>query len=155
GAEGPRRPGGVAGNGGGAGVPRACPHGRTAMSLTDHLRRYLEGADPDVALLAGLAELIRERLQWSFMWGHPPEFFGYPEYHRWSEAFSGDDLSPGPVGDFFLEEIVPEQAFLLKTIRAGNAVEALLRQKVKWFLTDRQRKHDPVGYRVFGNLVAT
>jgi hypothetical protein len=125
------------------------------MSLTDHLRRYLEGADPDLALLVGLADLIRERLQRSFMWGHPPDFFGYPEYHSWSEAFSDDDPSPGPAGDFFLEEIVPEQDFLRKTVQAGNPVEALLRQKVRWFLTDRQRKHDPIGYRVFENLVAT
>src|SRR5262249_9517066 len=38
--------------------------------------------------------------------------------------------------------------------QAGNSVEALLRQKIKWFLLDRQRKHDPVGYRAFMNLVA-
>jgi hypothetical protein len=125
------------------------------MTLTDHLRRYLEGADADVALLAGLADLIRIRLQRSGMWCHPPDYFGYSEYHSWSEAFSGDDLTPAPVCDFFLEEVVPEQDFLLKTVLAGNTIEALLGQKVKWFLTDRQRKHEPVGYRVFGNLVAT
>lgn len=124
------------------------------MTLTKLLQDYLDSGEADEALLAAVAELIRERIWKSHMWNQPPEFFGYPEYHTWSEAFSGDDPSPGPAGDFFLEEIVPEQNFLDQTIRAGNTVEALLRQKVRFFLTDRQKKFDPIGYRAFKNFVA-
>jgi hypothetical protein len=124
------------------------------VSATDHLRRYLSTGEPDVALLAALADLVRQRLRKSGMWGHPPEYFGYPEYHTWEEAFSEEDPSPGPAGDFFLEEVVPESAFFDQTLQAGNDVDALLRQKVRWFLTDRQKRHDPIGYRAFMNLLA-
>jgi hypothetical protein len=124
------------------------------MTLTEHLRRYIVSGEPNVALLAALAELVRERIWKSDMWEQPPDYFGYPEYGSWGEAFSGDDPSPGPAADFFLEEVVQELPFLERTIQEGNSVEALLRQKVKWFLTDRQKKHDPVGYRTFTNLVA-
>jgi hypothetical protein len=124
------------------------------VTLTEHLRRYLDKGEPDVPLLAALANEVRERLRAARMWQQPPEYFGYPEYHSWQEAFSGDDAAPGPVADFFLEKIVPEQSFLTQTLGAGNDVEALVRQKVKWFLIDRQKRHDPVGYRAFMNLVA-
>ncbi len=124
------------------------------MSLTEHLRQYLASNKPDVALLASLAELIRERIWKSGMWEQPPDYFGYPEYHSWREAFAADDPSPGPAGDFFLEEIVRDRSFLEETIQAGNAIDAWMRQRIKWFLIDRQKKHDPIGYRVFKNLTA-
>jgi hypothetical protein len=125
------------------------------VSLTDHLRTYLETGEPTVALLGELAALVRRRIRALGMWGQPPRFLGYPDFSSWDEAFNSEDMAPGPVADFFLERIVPDLDYLGLTIRAGNRVEALLYQKIGFFLTDRQKKNDPVGYRAFKNLAAT
>ena len=124
------------------------------MTPTDHLRRCLDAGEPDAPLLIALAELIRARIRESGMWEQPPEYLGYPEYHSWTEAYSGGEPWPATATDFYMEEVKPDLDFFEQTIRAGTSVDALLWQKVSFFLIDRQKRNDPIGYRTFKNLVA-
>ncbi len=136
------------------------------MNLSELLRRPLASVpEPErVALMAELGRMIANRIRAVEMWDQPPEYFGYPEFRHWREAYPADFesrafdyASASPTLDFFAERFA--QALdaggpLNTVLDDGGDVFPYVAVMIGNFLTDRQRTNDPVGYRVFKNLEA-
>lgn len=136
------------------------------MNLTHLLRRALDTkADEDrVRFMAALGRLIERRLRAIEMWDQKPEYLGYPDVGQWKDIYppgfeghTGEYAAAAPTIDFLADSLTPAldaDGTMAKALRRGEEVGGYITIMVRNFLTDRQKNHDPVRYRVFKNLEA-
>lgn len=136
------------------------------MNLTHLLRRALETkSDEDrVRFMAALGRMIERRLRAIEMWNQKPEYLGYPDVGDWNDVYpsgfeghTAEYASASPTIDFLTDCLTPALdagGTMANALRLGEEVGGYITIMVRNFLTDRQKNHDPVGYRVFKNLEA-
>lgn len=123
--------------------------------FTEHVRALEPGAPPlpadQVASVwrslrgALVAELRRRGL-----WQAPPAYLGVFGADRWSAGGALDELLTECYASVFLERLRSLHAQL--EVRVN--IDGLIFRNVRNFLHDTQRKHDPLGFRVFNVLRA-
>ncbi len=103
---------------------------------------------------AVLGRALRSELNKRGLWGSPPSYLGIYGYGSWHQAAAGGMESGGGA----LEELLAE-CYLHIFIRRVSGLKAQLKVKpnieglvflgIRNFLHDIQKKHDPLGFRIF------
>ncbi len=106
------------------------------------LQDYEEALEHLRALL--VVEMRKRKL-----WRSPPIYLGI-HANTWSEPGALAEL----VSDAYNYIFVHRLPGLIRQLKARPNIQPMVRRNVKNFLTDRQRKWDPMGYRLFGRLRA-
>ncbi len=147
------------------GRPEAAPvvggaSGERSAPFTDYLSSLGPQGDPPTPLAfqrvrrqlrtALVAELKRRGL-----WEAPPTYVGVLGAASWSStegAWQRDRALEELVADSYAFIFVERLGSLLAQLRVKPNVEGLVRLNIRHFLHERQREHDPIGFRVFEAL---
>lgn len=119
-----------------------------ASVLTEHVRTFGPASDPTGQVLPALERLLRYRMRQKNLLSAPPEFLGYPAVANWSVPDAFEDI----VVDCYIFAIAQRITALQNQLRIKPNVDGLISRNAANFLLERQRKHDPIGYAVFGNV---
>ena len=112
--------------------------------------RSLEG-NPDerlaLAVWNRLRDLLKSELKKRGLWQNPPSYLGIYGWPSWSAAGEGalDEL----VAEFYSFLFVDRLGRLQAQLRAKPNIEGLILLNLRHFFLERQKEHDPLGYRVF------
>jgi hypothetical protein len=142
-----------------------------AISVFTAFVRSQQGEEtPDADLLHdawnGLQAALGGELKRRGLWHSPPCYLGVYGYDRWdAEETVGDPMSYAwchtrPTQSALAELVTDCWAFIfsarMQSLKAQltdkENIDGLVLRNVKNFLHERQREHDPVGYRVFERL---
>jgi hypothetical protein len=120
-----------------------------ASLFTEHVRNFRPDAGDTERVLAELERLLKRRMRRRNLLSAPPAYLGYggPSWYA-EDAF--DDI----LHDCYIFAILERIEALQNQLRARDNIDGLIVRNVDNFLLERQRKHDPIGYAVFGNLDA-
>jgi hypothetical protein len=130
--------------------------------FTDYLRTLGGGEPPSDRELARLAralrDAIRAELQRRGLWDRSPSYLGVVGWQRWeapgegARGAAGEDR-PGAldelIADAYSYVFVDRLRSLEAQLRLKPDIEGLVVLNVRNFVHDRQRAHDPLGFRVF------
>jgi hypothetical protein len=119
-----------------------------ASVLTEHVRNFDAASDPEGQVLPALERLLRHRMRQKNLLSAPPEYLGYPGVPSWAAPNAFEDI----VVDCYIFAIAQRVAALRNQLKIKPNVDGLISRNVKNFLLERQRRHDPIGYAVFGNV---
>ena len=122
--------------------------------FTEYVRALAHTPEPSPSafeeLWTGLREALVGALRRHGLWQGPPSFLGVFGYRSWR--------SPGPSQGDALDELVAacyEFTFitrlgsLLDHLASKENIDGLVFLNIRHFLFERQRRYDPVGYRVY------
>jgi hypothetical protein len=142
-----------------------------ALSVFTAFVRSQQGEEtPDADLLHdawnGLQAALGAELKRRGLWQSPPCYLGVYGYERWdAEETVGDPMSHAwcqtrPIQSALAELVTDCWAFIFSArmqslklqLRDKENIDGLVLRNIKNFLHERQREHDPVGYRVFERL---
>lgn len=131
-------------------VPRARSRsGGRERIFTAYLRSLTPGVEPDredlVRVLRTLAGILRKELRTRGLWQAPPSFLGVYGWASWDEPGALEDLTSACYGYTFVHRLRALRAQL----EVKPNVDGLVFRNVRNFLFDRQRRHDPLGYRAW------
>ena len=124
--------------------------------LSAHVRALVAPRPPGEVRAAALAataaseaiaEMLTRELRRRGLWGSPPAWLGVVA-GRWDEPGALDDLRM----DAWLECVVELRHTLAGYLQVHPSITPVIRRKIGFFVTRRQKQHDPVGYAVFKNL---
>jgi len=113
--------------------------------------RSLESTAPEeqLALAAWkrLREILKGELKKRGLWHNPPSYLGICGWPSWSHEDEGalEELAAECYSFIFVDRLGRLQAQL----RAKPNIEGLVLLNVHHFFLERQKAHDPLGYRVF------
>jgi hypothetical protein len=160
-------------------IPGGSPHSRNCRwpkpnqkpSVFTAFVHSQQGSEtPDPGLLhdawSGLQATLCGELKRRGLWYSPPCYLGVYGYERWdAEETVGDPMSHAwcytRPGQSALAELVTDcWAFIFSDrmqslkaqLRDKENIDGLVVRNVKNFLHERQRQHDPVGFRIFERL---
>lgn len=118
--------------------------------------RSLEGtADERLALAAWerLREILKSELKRRGLWHSPPSYLGVHGWPSWSGEGAGHRPGAGAleelVADCYSYIFVDRLGRLQAQLRVKPNIEGLVLLNVRHFFLERQKEHDPLGYRVF------
>ncbi len=94
-----------------------------------------------------LRALLVVEMRKRMLWRSPPIYLGV-HASAWSDEGALDEL----VFDAYTYIFVHRLPGLIKKLQVSSDIRPMVVRNVKNFLTDRQRKGDPLGYRLFGRL---
>jgi hypothetical protein len=77
--------------------------------------------------------------------GQPPARLGYENHSSWRDP---ECLREAAL-DCYVFAVFQRRAGLGAAAQSGRTVAPMVRVNVKWFVTDRMRKKDPVGYKAY------
>lgn len=131
-------------------VPRARSRsGGRERIFTAYVRSLAPGAEPDreafVRVFRTLAGVLRKELERRGLWRAPPSFLGVYGWASWDEPGALEDLTSACYGYTFVDRLRALRAQL----EVKPNVDGLVFRNVRNFLFDRQRRHDPLGYRAW------
>lgn len=121
--------------------------------MSSTFTEYVRGAAADVpqgwalydGVLKSLRSVLVQELKRRDLWSAPPRYLGVFGGNRWDEADLLDEL----VLDCFEYVFVRRIQGLRNQARVHANIDGLIVLNVQHFLHDAQRRHDPLGYRVF------
>jgi len=116
--------------------------------FSDHVRDLLaQRHDNTQDVLTHLHRVIRRHLKKIGQWSLPPKYLGY-DGESWEQPDAMDDL----VQDAYLSCILKRLTKLGEQVEKTGTCEGSVHWKLKWFLSDRQEKGNPIARRVFRNV---
>lgn len=92
-----------------------------------------------------LRRLLVSELRRRSLWSLPPAFLGIYGYSSWADPEAVEEL----VADCFVFTFVERLRSLKAHLRSKPDINGLVLRNVRNFLQETQRRHDPVGFRVF------
>lgn len=127
--------------------------------FTQFVRSLEDTPDERLALAAWerLREILKSELKRRGLWHSPPSYLGIQGWPAWSGESAGRGPGQGP-GEGALEELVADCYSFIFVDRLGRLqaqlrvkpnIEGLIVLNVRHFFLERQKEHDPLGYRVF------
>ncbi|WP_162136302.1 hypothetical protein, partial [Zavarzinella formosa] len=121
-----------------------------ASVLTEHVRHFGPDSDPHNAVLPALERILRNRMRQKNLLIAPPGVLGYSGVSKWSAIGAFEDI----VADCYMFAILDRIQGLQNQLRIKPNIDGLISRNVGNFLLERQKKHNPVGYAVYGNAKA-
>lgn len=125
------------------------------MSKDSGFTRFLRNLEPDGPLeredgdfdevWAALRRRLVSELKRRSLWSLPPACLGIYGCATWADPDAVEEL----VADCFIFTFAERFRSLKAQLRYKPNVEGLIVRNVRNFLHERQRRHDPVGFRVF------
>lgn len=117
------------------------------MSFTEHVRAFGRDCDPEACVVRRLEGLLRRRMLQRNLLSSPPAYLGY-DIPTWHADGAFDDI----VVDCYLFAVARRIEGLRNRLRTQDNIDGFVARNVNNFLTERQRRRDPIGYAVFGNV---
>jgi hypothetical protein len=96
-------------------------------------------------LLENLRRVLVRELQRRSLWSRSPRLLGIVGHADWWRAGALDELAEGCVAFVFVDRLPALKAHA----RMKDNVEGLVFRSIRNYLFDLQRRHDPLGYRIF------
>ena len=129
---------------------------RNGGAITHYVRALAEGYDAAGTLFneawEALRQMLRAELNQRSLWTSPPSYVGVYNAQSWTDS-GPTDRSMGPLDEFLQEcftailiERIPQ---LLARLEVHSTIEGDVRLYVRNFVHDRQRDHDPLGFRLY------
>ncbi len=118
-----------------------------ASHFTEHVRHFRTGGDPAEKVLSELEKLLRQRMRRRNLHSAPPSYLGY-DPRSWDAPGAFEDI----VADCYVFAVLDRLHGLRNQLRVLANLDGLIVRNVDNFLLERQRRHDPIGYAVFGNV---
>lgn len=116
--------------------------------FSDHVRELHQGTfENEQAILKHLHAVVRRRLKAIGQWNLPPKYLGY-DGESWEQSGAMDDL----VQDAYLACVLKRLPKLTEQVEKTGTCEGSVHWKLKWFLSDRQERGNPIARRVFRNV---
>lgn len=117
--------------------------------FTEHVRRLAEGAEPPSeaemeAVLDALTGALKAELRRRGLSEAPPRFLGVTGHERWDGA-ALEELAI----DAYAFNFVDRLRSLAGQLRVKPNIDGLVFRNLKNLLHERQKRHDPIGFRVF------
>jgi len=94
---------------------------------------------------AALRRLLVSELKRRSLWSLPPSFLGIYGCATWADPEALEEL----VADCFVYTFAERFRSLKAQLRSKPDIDGLVLRNVRNFLQETQRRHDPVGFRVF------
>ncbi|MEL7060274.1 MAG: hypothetical protein AAGN46_09650 [Acidobacteriota bacterium] len=105
-----------------------------------------DDVETHLAAYEALRQVLVREMRRRGLWHGSPRHLGVVGLSAWNlHDGSLDEL----VNDCFVFVLVHRRRALSERVEAGDDVASLVRLNVRHFLFELQRRHDPVGYRVF------
>jgi hypothetical protein len=124
-------------------------HDKVSGTFTEYVRGGSGDAPQDWSrfdgVLRSLKNILVQELKRRDLWNAPPRYLGIFGGNRWDEA----DLLEELVLDCFEYVFVRRIRGLQNQARVHSNIDGLVVLNVQHFLHDAQRRHDPLGYRIF------
>ena len=126
-------------------------------AFTRYLRSLSEGNDGDGQafdeMWDALEAALRDGLRRRSLWNRPPSYLGVYGWPRWSSTAEGAGTTGSPIEELLVDAYTFIFIHRLPRLRAQLTVkpniDGLVRLYLGNFLHDRQKKCDPLGYRVY------
>lgn len=125
------------------------------MSEDSGFTRFLRNLEPGRPLdresreleeaWAALRRLLVSELRRRSLWSLPPAYLGIYGCASWNEPEAVEEL----LAECFVFTFVERFRSLKAQLRSKPDIEGLVLRNVRNFLQETQRRHDPVGFRVF------
>ena len=119
-----------------------------AWIFTEHVRQFRADSDAAERVLPELERLLKQRMRRKNLLSAPPSYLGYSGVSSWDQAGVFEDIR----SDCYLFAILLRLKGLRNQLLVRTNIEGLIVRNVDHFLLERQRKHDPIGYAVYGNV---
>jgi hypothetical protein len=116
-------------------------------TFTEHVLDFGPNCDPAGCVLPRLEQLLRQRMRRKNLLTAPPAYLGYG-VPSWDATGAFEDVA----GDCYAFAILDRLQGLRNQLRVRPNIDGLIVRNVDSFLLERQRRNDPVGYAVFGNV---
>ncbi len=120
-----------------------------SLVFTEYVRSVEPGEPQDPDLFAAVWEKLRDALASEMrkrsLWGAPPSYLGVYGPSSWSAPDAFDELVCDCYTFIFLDRLPGLKAQL----RVKTNAEGLVFRSIRNFLYDTQKRHDPLGFRVF------
>jgi hypothetical protein len=122
--------------------------------LTDFVRQLSsDRAQPSAELAEEvwgvLRAMLRAEMRRRSSWHHPPAYLGVIGHAGWTSFDKGSDALDELVGQLYQFVFVRRRRSLSDQAERKASVDGLVALNVRNFLLDIQKRHDPVGFRVF------
>lgn len=121
--------------------------------FSDYVRQLAAGREPDRADFDEVREHLRAHLVTEMrkrgLWTASPAYLGVIA-PSWQEPGALDEL----VDEAFDFVLIDRLMGLIRQLQVNPAIDGLVVWNLRHFLTERQRRADPLGYRVFSRLKA-
>lgn len=137
-----------------------------SLVFTELVRKSEDPSDAELfnAAWRDLGGLLRLELRRRGLWKCPPSYLGIFGWTGWDSLIEGrppgedlELLDEGPLAELTAEcftfVFVDRLAALKAQLLVKPNIEGLVLLNVRHFLLERQRRHDPLGYRVFEMLL--
>ena len=128
---------------------RAMPE--DAVAFTVYVRGLGSGDEPSPAVFEAawnkLRRVLISELRKRALWSAPPSYLGIYGHGRWSESEALEELLLDCFEAVFVHRLTALEALLADE---GREIDPLCVRNVRYFLHERQKRNDPLGFRVFG-----
>ncbi len=135
-----------------------------ATCFTPFVRRLADGHAASDKEIRSLLETLRGALVGALrrrrLWTAPPRFLGVIGHASWTNRYPSservlDDAIGELVADCYLYIFVQRLPRLIAQLAVKSNIDGLVFLNIQHFLHEKQRKHDPLGYRIHGVLRAS
>ncbi len=119
------------------------------LIFTEYVRSLDAGIEPTPesfeAAWGKLREALRSEMMKRSVWSAPPSYLGIYGSHSWSEKGALEELLSDCYSFIFVRRLPGLEALL----EVQENIEGLVFRNIRNFLFEKQKHHDPLGYRVF------
>ncbi len=125
--------------------------------FTDYVRSLDPTGEPPDAesfeeVWAALGRALTGELRKRGLLGSPPSYLGVYGHDSWRRAETGDGALEELLADCYTHIFIRRLGGLKAQLKAKPNIEGLVFLGIRNFLHDAQKKHDPLGYRIFDLL---
>ncbi len=117
--------------------------------FTDYVRALDAGIEPTAEDFGALWDKLRDALRREMirrsLWSAPPSYLGICGWNSWSAKDALEELMSDCYSFIFVRRLPGLEALL----EVQENVEGLVFRNIRNFLFEKQKHHDPLGYRVF------
>ncbi len=119
------------------------------LIFTAYVRSQDSGVEPTAEdfdeVLDKLGDALRSEMVKRSLWSAPPSYLGICGWSSWSQAEAFEEL----LYDCYSFNFVHRLAGLAALLEIQENIEGVVFRNLGFFLFEKQKAHDPVGYRTF------
>lgn len=110
-------------------------------------------------LLKKITQDLRAEMRRRHLGYMPPAMLGYPQWDNWDEKADKRGLRAPPSAfndlafDCYVFCIYERFPYLIRAVKKGSEIDGLVRRNVKVFISEQQKKYDPLGYAIYKNVI--
>lgn len=118
------------------------------LVFTDHIRALEPGKDPseDFAVVRRkVRSVLRRKIKRRGLWSLSPRYLGSEGVESWDDPRAFDEIEV----DCYVAAVLDHLSSLKKLLEVASSVDGAVVTNIGYFVHDRQKRHDPVGYKAY------